>query len=144
MSVVKVYVHLVWGTKNRYPFLSTNDIRNKMWSHIKENSIEKGIFIDHVNGYKDHCHCLVSLNADQNIEDVVQLLKGESSFWANRNLALGERFGWAAKYYAVSVSPRNLDTVRKYIRNQEEHHKVTSFQGEYLQFMREYGFDFEL
>jgi putative transposase len=129
MSLIKVYIHLVWGTKNRYPFLSTLDLRKDMWNHIRNNAIQKGIFIDHINGYQEHCHCLVSMNASQNVENIVQLLKGESSFWANRNLSLGGKFAWSEKYYAVSVSPRNLNTLRAYIRNQEDHHKVKFISG---------------
>ena len=60
MPFVKVYIHFVWSTKNRIPFLETLDIRKAMWNHIKKNADEKGIFIDYVNGYNDHCHCLVT------------------------------------------------------------------------------------
>jgi len=57
-----------------------------MWKHIKENSVEKGIFVDFVNGYSDHCPCLVSLGVDQTIQKVMQLIKGESSFWRNKTV----------------------------------------------------------
>jgi putative transposase len=65
MSFIKVYIHFVWSTKNRIPFLATKELRQKVWKHIKENAKEKGIHIDFVNGYSDHCHCLVSLGQNQ-------------------------------------------------------------------------------
>ena len=55
-----------------------------MWNHIKVNAKEKEIFIDTVNGHKEHCHCLVSLGADQTISKLMQLIKGESAFWFNK------------------------------------------------------------
>ena len=84
MSFIKVYIHFVWSTKNRVPFLETKELRQKVWKHIKENGEEKGIHIDFVNGYSDHCHCLVSLGSDQTIQKLMQLIKGESSFWINQ------------------------------------------------------------
>jgi len=84
MPFIKVYVHFVWSTKNRYPFLNSKEIRAAVWQHIKENAQTKGIFVDFVNGYSDHCHCLVSMNMDQTIQKTMQLIKGESSFWINK------------------------------------------------------------
>ena len=85
MPFVKVYIHFVWSTKNRQPFLHSKELRFKVWNHIKENAKEKGIFIDFINGYSDHCHCLISLTVDQTIQKTMQLIKGESSFWINKN-----------------------------------------------------------
>ena len=85
MSYLKIYIHIVFSTKNRIPYFSTLEQRIKVWRHIKENAIEKGIFMDVVNGYSDHCHCLISLSSNQNIKNIVQLIKGESSYWINKN-----------------------------------------------------------
>ena len=84
MPFLEVYIHLVWSTKNRAPLLETKEIRQKVWQHMRENAEEKGIFIDFINGYSDHCHCLISLGVDQNIQRVVQLIKGEASHWINK------------------------------------------------------------
>lgn len=55
-----------------------------MWEHIRANARQKGIFIDFINGHEDHCHCLISLGPDQTIQKTMQLIKGESSFWMNK------------------------------------------------------------
>jgi len=123
MPFIKVYIHFVWSTKNRVPFLETKEIRQKVWRHIKENSIKKGIHIDFINGYSDHCHCLVSLGTDQTIEKVMQLIKGESSFWINQQKLTKNKFQWQSEYFAVSVSESILDKVRDYVKNQENHHR---------------------
>jgi len=148
MPFIKVYIHFVWSTKNRFPFLKTKEMRLKVWNHIRENAKEKGIFIDFINGYNDHCHCLVSLGVDQTIQKIMQLIKGESSFWINKQGLLAdlpsaeiEKFEWQDEYFAVSVSESMLDTVRNYIKNQEEHHSKKTFQEEYDEFIRKYGFE---
>ena len=69
------------------------------------------------------------------------LLKGESSYWINKNKLIREKFEWQDEYFAVSVSESAVNKVRDYIKNQEEHHKKKSFQQEYNEFMRKYGFD---
>ncbi|MGI6319560.1 MAG: IS200/IS605 family transposase [Bacteroidales bacterium] len=130
MPFVKIYIHFVWTTKNRYPFLNTKELRLKVWNHIRENAKEKGIFVDFVSGYSDHCHCLVSLNRDQTIQKLMQLIKGESSYWINKNHLTKEKFQWQEEYYAVSVSESALYNVREYIKNQEEHHKKKTFENE--------------
>lgn len=141
MPFVKVYIHLVWSTKNRQPFLNSKDLRMKVWNHIRENAQKKEIFVDFINGYQDHCHCLISLGIDQTIQKVVQLIKGESSFWINKNNLTKEKFEWQDEYFAVSVSESMVDKVRDYIKNQEEHHCKKSFQEEYDEFMSKYGFE---
>jgi REP element-mobilizing transposase RayT len=62
---------------------------------------------------------------------VIQQIKGESSFWINKNKLTGYRFEWAEDYYSVSISGTHLNIIREYIRNQEEHHRKKSWEEEY-------------
>ena len=123
-------IHAVWGTKNRYPFLS-KEIRTTVISHIKENAKTKDIYIDRLNGHTEHLHCLFALNADMSVSKALQLIKGESAFWLNKQNLISSQFEWADEYFAVSVSESRLDAVRAYIDNQEEHHKKYTFAQEY-------------
>ena len=141
MPFVKVYIHFVWSTKNRIPFLDSLELRKKVWEHIRTNAKQKGIFVDFVNGYVDHCHCLVSLGIDQTIQKLMQLIKGESSFWINKEKLTKQKFEWQDEYFAVSVSESILEKTRNYIKNQEEHHKTKTFQQEYDEFISKYGFE---
>ena len=129
MSFVKVWMHTVFGTKNRYPFLE-KELLIKVITHIAQNAKLKGIYIDTINGYADHIHCLVSLNKELTISKTVNLIKGESSHWINKNSLTKRKFEWADEYFAVSVSESIVDKVRKYIVNQESHHKKESFLEE--------------
>ena len=141
MSFIKVWIHFVWSTKNRKPYLDSIELRQKVWIHIQENAKEKGIYVDFINGYSDHCHCLISLGIDQNIQKTIQLIKGESSFWINKNKLTKEKFEWQVEYFAVSVSESIVDKVRDYIKNQESHHKKKTFQEEYEEIISKFGFD---
>lgn len=141
MPFIKVYIHFVWSTKNREPFLDSPELRKKVWQHIRENAKDKNIFIDFTNGYTDHCHCLVSLGVDQTIQKTMQLIKGESSFWINKQSLTTQKFEWQDEYFAVSVSESMIDKVREYIRSQEEHHRHKTFQEEYDEFIGKYGFE---
>ena len=141
MSFIKVYIHFVWSTKNWEPILKTKELRKKVWQHIRENAIEKGIFIDFINGFSQHCHCLISLGCDQTIQKIMQLIKGESAYWINKNQITENKFEWQDEYYAASVSQSILDRVREYIKNQEEHHTREDFKEELDVFIEKYGFE---
>ena len=139
MPWVKVWIHFVWSTKNREPYLH-DEIRAKVFGHIRENAREKGIHIDFINRYVEHVHCLISLGTDQTIEKIMQLIKGESSFWINKSGLCKTKFGWQDEFFAVSVSEANVPGVRKYIANQEEHHRTKSLEDEFEGFMKRAGF----
>lgn len=139
MSYIRMWVHLVFATKNREPLLH-KEIRYKVQDHIIENSKEKSIYLQTINGHTDHLHCLISLGREQSIAKVAQLVKGESSFWINKNQLTNEQFIWQDDYFAVSVSESNLQTVINYIKNQEIHHAKKSFDDEVKEFEKLYGF----
>ena len=113
MGYSKVYIHLVWTTHKRQPLLS-KDLRAYIFMYMKHNAKAKGIFIDHIGGYTDHVHCLITLNCDQSMSKVVQLLKGESSHWINQMGFVQGKFRWQEEYYAVSVGLRHLKVVRPF------------------------------
>ncbi|WPR77737.1 IS200/IS605 family transposase [Algoriphagus sp. NG3] len=140
MPFIKVYIHFVWSTKNRFPYLNSKELRLKVWNHIRENAEVKGIFLDFVNGYADHCHCLVSMTKNQTIEKIMQLIKGESSYWINKNQLTTEKFEWQDEYFAVSVSESQIGRVRRYIQNQEEHHRKKTFNEECDELIIKHGF----
>lgn len=140
MPWIKIWIHFVWSTKNREPLL-TDQIRQNIFRHIRENAGKKGIHLDFIGGYVDHVHCLISLGTDQTIEKIIQLIKGESSYWINKNHLCRSKFEWQEEYFAVSVSETFIEAVRNYIANQEEHHRRESFDDEFQGFMKRAGFE---
>jgi putative transposase len=139
MSYVKIWVHLVFSTKNREPFI-TKENRQIIHNQIVANCKEKNIFLQAIDGYTEHLHCLISLGKDQTIAQVAQLIKGESSFWINKNKLIPFKFSWQDDYFAVSVGESQIEKVVNYIKNQETHHANKSFSEEVDEFVTKYGF----
>ncbi len=139
MPHINVWLHFVWTTKDREPLL-IDSIRNRVLEHIRENARSKGIFIGALNGWLEHVHCLVSLGSGQTLDDVMRLLKGESSFWINKNQLCHGKFHLQDEYFVVSVSESILPSVRKYIDTQEIHHRSHSFSDEFEDFLIRGGF----
>ena len=135
MPFIRVWIHYVWSTKYREPLL-TDKFRYPLFEHIRQNALAKKIYLDRVNGYHDHVHCLLSLGSDQTIEKMAQLIKGESSYWFNNKSSLNaSKLEWQDEYFAVSVCESRLSSVRAYIDNQLEHHRKKTFEEEYRDFI---------
>ncbi len=139
MSFVSIWVHAVWGTKDRDRILIP-ETRNMICQHIHENAVAKGFYVNEVNGYLGHLHCLMTLRSDWSIGKQMQMIKGEAANWINKNGIFQRKFEWADEYFAASVSENKLGVVRWYIRNQEEHHRKMSFEEEYNSFLKTFGF----
>jgi len=130
------------GRRPRRPTIRGFSPKPEAYTITLKNARAKGIHLDHINGYVYHVHCLISMNAKQDIADIVQALKGESSFWVNNKTELlKHRLQWCDDYYAVSIGASGLDAVRAYIRNQEAHHGKKTFEEECEEFMQVYGFE---
>jgi putative transposase len=138
MSFVKIWVHLVFSTKNRQPWLK-KELRHDVCTHIVGNCKKKEIYLQTINGYVDHLHCLISLGKNQSISTVAQLIKGESSFWINNTKIIEQPFCWQDDYFAVSVGESQVKRVINYIKNQEQHHLRKSFEEEATEFKTIYG-----
>lgn len=138
MPYTKVMIHFIWATKNRMPLI-TDELKPLLLSHIIENSKKKEIFIDSLNCVEDHIHILLSLGTEQTIAKTAMLIKGESSYWVNKQKLSKSKFEWQDEYIALSVSESGVTNVRQYIANQEEHHKMKTFMDEYEAFLKENG-----
>lgn len=130
MSYVRIWVHLVFSTKNREPNLS-KEIRDRLIAHIISNARTKDIFLESIGGWSEHLHLLISLGREQNIAKLAMLLKGESAHWLNQQKLLRGKFYWQDDYFAVSVSESRVAALKEYIANQEEHHRAKPFAEEY-------------
>jgi REP-associated tyrosine transposase len=95
-----------------------------------------------IGGTADHVHLLIGMKSSHRIDYLVRDIKAHSSEWIHR--ALGKRtFQWQKGYGAFSVSPSNIERVRRYVLTQEEHHRRVTFQVEYLRLLKESGVDYD-
>ena len=129
MSFVRIWVHLVFTTQNREPYLD-GEVRPAVIEHIHENCREKEIFLDSIGGWSEHLHLLISLGREQNIAKIAMLIKGESAHWLNQQQLIRGKFRWQDDYFAISVSESQVESVRSYIARQEEHHRAVPFDRE--------------
>ena len=137
-SYTKIWIHFTWSTKHRRAII-TKELKYQLYDHIRENAQNKGIYIDHMNGTEDHIHLLISLKGEQSPSKVVFFLKGESSHWVNANKLTKHKFEWQNEYFAKSVSESALPRIRKYIRNQEQRHKMKKLIRQYEINMEKYS-----
>jgi putative transposase len=137
-SYLGVFIHFVWSTKNREPYL-IKDLRPTVVRHIIEYASAKKFSIDTINIQKEHVHMLTSLRSDQNIDDIAKLIKGESSHWINSENLTVPKFSWQRGYGAFSVSRSHIEIVRRYISNQDDHHRIKTYLEEITGLLAEYN-----
>ena len=126
---VYLFVHIIWSVHQRQSLLA-KPIRKVLFANIQKRAEEKGIRILVINGVEDHVHCLLQLHPAQNLLQVINSVKTESSQWLNENKLLLVEFEWEDGYAAYSVSPSGVNQVIDYINKQEEHHKTKTLEKE--------------
>ncbi|MCG8698462.1 MAG: IS200/IS605 family transposase [Bacteroidales bacterium] len=135
----KIWIHLIWTTKNREPVLN-NKIGIKLYDHLINYSKDTfSINFERLNIQKEHIHGLIDLPTNIMLSEFMQKLKGESSHWLNQSKMFRTKFSWQRGFGAYSVSASQLDIVKRYIENQGEHHKKSTFLQEYEQWKKEYS-----
>jgi putative transposase len=129
---VAVFVHLVWATWDRLPFL-TPEVEREVHRAIGAKCDELGTQVVAIGGIEDHVHLLVGLPATLSIADLVKHAKGASSHLVTHGLGPGQVFKWQGAYGAVSVSRHHVPLVSDYIARQREHHADGSLVPEWEQ-----------
>jgi REP element-mobilizing transposase RayT len=141
-SLVENYIHLTFSTKNRNPVIF-DSIKTELFNYLGGvcNELESQSII--VGGVSDHVHLLFNLSRKLALMSLVEKLKTHSSKWIKTKGVEYRNFYWQHGYGAFSVNPKQIDVVKKYIQNQEHHHKKCSFQTEYRQLLKDYKIDFD-
>lgn len=136
-SLAKVVVHLVFSTKRRTPWLGDRELRTQLYAYmatILRDCVDSPALI--INGVEDHVHVLMLLSRKHALMDIVKEAKTETSKWVKKQAAGHAEFTWQGGYGVFSVSESNVAQVRRYIENQEEHHRTMSFQDEFRELCR--------
>ncbi len=141
-SLARVYIHLVFSTKKRRPYL-IKAIRPSLHAYI--GAVLKNMECSPVsiNSVEDHIHILFRLSRTIALCKVVEVVKKSSSKWIKTRHPGLVRFSWQRGYGAFSVSVRHLDRVRAYIARQEEHHARKSFKYEFRSMLKKYEVDYD-
>ncbi|MFQ6673720.1 MAG: IS200/IS605 family transposase [Fidelibacterota bacterium] len=136
-SLSRVWIHAVFGTKDRKPLLRP-DFAQGVHDHIKTYLEELGCSVRLINGTADHVHLLFLLGHQRSISQVMKSVKSESSHWINQHDFHPAKFAWQVGYGLFSVSESGVEKVERYIEGQKEHHRNVTFREEFDYFMRKY------
>jgi REP element-mobilizing transposase RayT len=141
-SLSKIYVHITFATKKRYPFIDEN-IKQELWAYI--GGICKMLECNpiRVGGYNDHVHICCLLSKKITLIKLLEEIKKESSKWIKSKGEQYSQFYWQDGYGAFSVNPSEIERVVRYIDNQYEHHNKQSFQRELLAFLKKYEVEYD-
>lgn len=141
-SLANLYVHLIFSTKERHPFL-TKEIRPELHAYMATVLAELKSPAILINSVADHIHILFNMSRTVTLAKAVEEVKKSSSKWIKTKGAEFQKFSWQAGYGAFSVSESNTGAVANYIRNQEEHHRTKSFQDEFREFLKKNKIDYD-
>lgn len=142
-SLVKLYVHIAFSTKERQPFLADNEVSRRMHAYLAGVCASHDSHAVQVGGAADHVHLLCCLSKTEALADLVKEIKRTSSIWVKTLRPDLAAFQWQSGYGAFSVSHSNLERVRAYIANQEEHHRKRDFKDEFRGLLRKHGIEFD-
>ncbi len=130
-SLARVWVHLVFSTKERRAYLQNADLRDEMFRMLGYHAKQVACPPARVGGWSDHVHVLCGLLRTISIADLVETLKCETSKWAKDRAPDLRTFHWQNGYGAFSVSQSLVGRVVAYLDRQAEHHRRVTFQDEF-------------
>ena len=139
-TLTRLHIHAVFSTKHRAPLIDgrwREDLHSVMGGILRNRRCD----LIAAGGIVDHMHLLVRIPATLAVADMIRDVKAHSSAW--RHEGGDSQFAWQSGYGAFSVSPTMVDTVVEYIANQREHHRTTTFQEEFLKFLKTYEMEFD-
>lgn len=141
-TLTKLDIHLTFLIKHNGPTIRHNDI-SRLHEYIGGIVRSMGGSAIAIGGVNDHVHILLTLPKTISMSEMVKTIKARSSTWIKTIDPVYSHFAWQEGYGAFSVSPSLIEPTAKYIRNQEEHHRVHTFKEEYLKILQGYGITYD-
>src|SRR5262249_36153028 len=141
--LAQVYLHLVFSTKGRRPFLQDQALRERLHAYLSGACKKMDCPSLIVGGVQDHVHILCRFGRSISLMDFLRELKRDSSKWIKSLSPDNSEFQWQTGYGAFSVSPSHLHLLKSYIENQEAHHRRESFQDEFRRMLKKYRVEYD-
>jgi putative transposase len=142
-SLTKLYVHIVFSTKNRIPLI-TDELAPELYSYLGGTLNQLECTPIRINGHLDHIHILCCLSKKITVIKLLQEIKQSSSKWAKTKGIQYKNFYWQDGYGAFTVSAGNITRIVRYVENQKEHHRKKTFQKEYIGLLEKYGVEYDI
>ena len=141
-TYTQIYIQIVFAVKGRQNLI-TKENREELHKFITGIITNRGQKLFAVFAMPDHVHILVSIGTTILISDLVRDIKAGSSKFINDKKWINGKFNWQEGYGAFSYSKSSVDSVVKYILNQEEHHKKKKFKDEYLDLLEKFEIEYD-
>ena len=135
-TYTRLLLHIVFSTKHRFPFLKTQ-YKSSLYDYIGGTIRGIGGSLIEIGGVEDHIHILTGVKPTIAPSEFLLKLKPSVTNWAKRNIH--NKFGWQDGYGAFSVADAGIEGLRRFIQNQEEHHRRESFDDEFVRLCEEQG-----
>jgi putative transposase len=138
----QIYIQTVFAVNGRLSLVRP-EFKEGLYKYITGIVRNNGQQLISINGMSDHIHILIGLKPAMALADLVRDIKADSSNFINKKKWVRGKFSWQEGYGAFSYGHSQLDTIIRYIQNQEKHHKRRSFKDEYLTWLKKYEIAFE-
>jgi REP element-mobilizing transposase RayT len=141
-SLTRLLYHIVFSTKHREPLIDET-IEQELYSYIGGVIRNQNGHLIEIGGSPDHVHILARFSQTTAVSVMLKEIKTSSSKWRNQRDVGETHFSWQVGYAAFSVSPSQLESVRRYIRNQKAHHRERSFEEELVMLLDRHGVEYD-
>ena len=138
----QIYIQTVFAVDGRRCLIRP-EFKEEIYKYITGIVRNNGQKLISINGMSDHVHILIGLKPAMALADLVRDIKADSSNFINKKKWVRGRFSWQEGYGAFSYGHSQLDTIIRYIQNQEQHHRRRSFKDEYLTWLKKFEIPFE-
>jgi REP element-mobilizing transposase RayT len=135
-------IHYVFSTKDRRRVISPA-LQERLGPYLGGIARENEMKALAVGGVEDHVHMLVSLPSTLAVAKGVQLIKGGSSKWIHDTFPEQGKFAWQEGYGAFSIGVSGVEETIAYISRQAEHHRVKTFEEEFIAFLERHGIAYD-
>ncbi len=142
-SLVQIYLHIVFSTKLRSPYLKNRTLQEKLYGYMSGICKNLDCYALKIGGDDNHVHLLTRHSKTLAISDFMRELKRSSSIWLKTQNPALSSFHWQDGYGAFSISPSHVENVKDYIANQEAHHRKESFQDEFRRLCKKCGVEID-
>jgi REP element-mobilizing transposase RayT len=139
-TLTQIYIHVIFSTKNRKNLIAPK-IESELFSYFGGISNNNNSKLLAAGGTENHVHLLISIDKNIKLPELIGKIKRDSSKWI-KTKEVGN-FSWQDGYAAFSVGHTQLDSVKKYIANQKEHHSKIDFEDEFRYFLNKYDVEYD-
>jgi len=141
-TYTQIHIQFIFAVKYRMALIGTS-WKNELHQYITGIIQNKSHKMLQVNSMPDHLHMLIGFRPDENMSQLAQIVKSESTKWINANHLCPRKFSWQESFGGFSYSKSHVPNVIRYIQNQEAHHRKQTFLDEYIAFLKAFEIDYD-